>query len=340
MIDELNIAIDMGGCPNHCKHCHLGTSKKTNLSIDDFDLVYELFANHTEKLAIYSFYKEPDYLNNYQELYELERKLSNNNFYQRKERISIYRLNHDEHYLEWIKKIGIKQIELTLFGLERNTNNFTRRTNYYQETIKAINLLLENNIIPRIKIIINKNNINEQSKLLNNLKEINRNEEIIVYGVNPKPTGEGLKYMHERITKKDLKLIPNELFDTSSKYMHTNNPFGLVESELYQKYQENEGHINLKQKPLTLYIDYKFDVYPNILSMAPYLKLGNIKENTVTEIIENYEQDLVYAFKIAKEVKIKDLVREFGNQQGIWLFNEEDYLPYLLELYCKKYYQK
>lgn len=345
MYDALKVALDMGGCPNKCRHCYFGISKSTKLEIDDLDLVYELISPFTKKLAIYSWYKEPDYLSNYQELYEKEIKLSDQDIYERNSFASIYRLNRDEKYVKWLKCINQKEVQLTFFGLESNTNYFTNRPNAYKELLNAIEILINNEINPIIQIFINKKNINELNKFLNLIEKLKIKERIEtfakfkIFAHLGTPTGENLKNICYRITEKDLKLIPKTLYESSSKYLNTINPFGIPEHKLYEKYQNNENYLNLKKEQLGLFINYKFDVYPNILSTAPYFKLGNLKIDSVKEILENYELNKAFALKTSQEIKIKDLVTNMGNKDGIWMFQEDEYLPYLLELYCQKHYK-
>lgn len=351
MFNGLRIALDMGGCPNKCRHCYLGITKSNKLSIDDLDLVYELFNSYAKKIAIYSWYKEPDFLNNYQELYEIEKKLSDEDIYEKFELASIYRLNRDPNYAKWLKQINVKKVQVTFFGLESNTNYFTNRPNAFKELLNAIEILIENQIVPKIQLFINKKNINELNKFMNLIEKLKIKErveefgEFIMFAHLGTPTGENLKNICYRITEKDLKQIPEKLYKMSETYLNTKTPFGISEHILYEKYIKSEQYIDLKSELkkanyLGLYINYKFDCYPTILSTAPYLKLGNLKQDSAATIIENYLQDKAYIFQVSKNIKIKDLVKEFGNQKGIWLFEEDEYLPYLLELYCIKYYQK
>ncbi len=346
MFENLRIALDMGGCPNKCKHCYIGVTKSSKLSIDDLDLVYELFSPYAKRLAVYSWYREPDILNNYQELYEIEKKLSDDEIYERFSLASVYRLSQDENYAKWLKTIGVKAVQLTFFGLESNTNYFTGRPNAYRDLLKAVDILLANKIVPKIQIFLNKKSISDLKKFMDLISHLQIKEKVeqfgekfVLFAHTGNPTGENLKNIAYRITEKDLKKIPEELFKMSSDYLNTQTPFGIPEHVLYQKHLNNENYLDIKPDNLCFYINHKFDVYPNILSLSPYFKLGNAKKDAIMEIVENYQQNKAFALKAATEVKIKDLVKEFGNHDGIWLFDEDDYLLYLLELYCIKYYQ-
>lgn len=343
MIEELQVALDMGGCSSKFKYSEFLLDKQNKLQIDDLDLVYELFSQHAKKIAIYSWYKEPDYLSNYQELFEKEQKLSDLDIYVRPNIISVYRLNRDSSYVKWLKEQSIKKAKVTFVGLESNSNYFIGRPGAYKELLNALNILIDNEIIPEIEIIINKKNLSDLNKLLSLIDKMEIKQKVeafggkfIMYAKVGKPTGENLRNIAYRITEKDLRQIPDRLFLETKNFTKSDIPFGIPEYKLYEKYIKKVEFINLKENKLRLYIDYRFDVY--FLNTNPYFKLGNLKQDQVSEILDNYKNNKSFIQSV--NIRINELVEEFGNQKGIWLFKEEDYLLYLLELYCQKHYCK
>lgn len=343
MLEELQVALDMGGCSSKFKYSEFLLDKQNKLQIDDLDLVYELFSQHAKKIAIYSWYKEPDYLSNYQELFEKEQKLSDLDIYVRPNVISVYRLNRDSSYVKWLKEQSIKKAKVTFVGLESNSNYFIGRPGAYKELLNALNILIDNEIIPEIEIIINKKNLGDLNKLLILIDKMGIKQKVeafggkfIMYAKVGKPTGENLRNIAYRITEKDLRQIPDRLFLETRNFTKSDIPFGIPEYKLYEKYIKKVEFINLKENKLRLYIDYKFDVY--FLNTNPYFKLGNLKQDQVSEILDNYKNNKSFIQSV--NIRINELVEKFGNQKGIWLFKEEDYLLYLLELYCQKYYCK
>lgn len=343
MIEELQVALDMGGCSSKFKYSEFLLDKQNKLQIDDLDLVYELFSQHAKKIAIYSWYKEPDYLSNYQELFEKEQKLSDLDIYVRPNVISVYRLNRDSSYVKWLKEQSIKKAKVTFVGLESNSNYFIGRPGAYKELLNALNILIDNEIIPEIEIIINKKNLGDLNKLLILIDKMGIKQKVeafgekfIMYAKVGRPTGENLRNIAYRITEKDLWQIPDRLFLETRNFTKSDIPFGIPEYKLYEKYIKKVEFINLKENKLRLYIDYKFDVY--FLNTNPYFKLGNLKQDQVSEILDNYKNNKSFIQSV--NIRINELVEKFGNQKGIWLFKEEDYLLYLLELYCQKYYCK
>lgn len=350
MFEELRVALDMGGCPNRCKHCWLGHDKNKVMQIDDLHLIYELFSPYSKKIGIYSWYREPDYLPNYQEIFEIETKLSDPELFERFELASFYRLNRDKKYAPWLKTLGIKKIQLTLFGMEPTTDFFVGRVGAFREIIKAAHILLDNGIIPRFQIFINKKNIEELPKVINLFKKEKfleeaqkLNEKFEYFAHLGSVNGENLKNIAWRLTEKDLKKIPQELFEKSAQYLNTKNPFGISEKQLYQKFHNSKSHVieflKLKSTKPVFYINHKYNVYPNISNIQPWWKMGNCKKDKIIDIIARYQNDEIYALQISNQLTIKELVENVGNINGSWLFTEDDYLIYLLDLYCQKHYR-
>ena len=112
----------MAGCPNRCKHCWIGHSPNGNLSINDLKYMADSFSPFTNSLEIYSWFREPDFKDNYKELLDLENKLSKNAKPKRFELLSFWRINRDLEYVKWAYNIGVKKCQLTFFGLEEKTD--------------------------------------------------------------------------------------------------------------------------------------------------------------------------------------------------------------------------
>lgn len=81
-------------------------------------------------------------------------------------------------------------------------------------------------------------------------------------------------------------------------------------------------------------------MYPNVSAPNKWWCLGNIKKDAIVTIIKNYEENILFAFKVCEDFTIGQLVQKMGNENGTWLFDDEEYLIYLLDLYCQKYYLK
>ena len=82
-MEALGVAVDMAGCPNNCRHCWLGKQKNGNMSLCDFRNITAQFTNWrnengnaVKKLGFSTWHREPDFRDDYRELWELEKELS------------------------------------------------------------------------------------------------------------------------------------------------------------------------------------------------------------------------------------------------------------------------
>src|SRR5690554_6875556 len=214
-IDKLSIVFDMYGCPNRCKHCWIGHMDNKNLTIEDLHLVANYFKDLSDNFEIYSWMREPDYADNYKELWELENALAKGIKPERFELASFYRLVRDKRYAPWLSKIGVKKVQLTLFGLEENTDYFIGRIGAFKEILQATDILLDNNIAPRWQVFINQKNKDEMIEIVNLSKRLKLAERTKANGQEFKLfihegscDGENEKLYSIRITRDD---IPEEI---------------------------------------------------------------------------------------------------------------------------------
>ena len=102
---SLTVCLDMYGCPNRCKHCWIGHSPNGNLTKEDLIDVARLFRPYTDALTVYDWYREPDYHDDYIELWNLSNQLSDIS-QEHFELISVYRIMRDKEYVKWFSSLG------------------------------------------------------------------------------------------------------------------------------------------------------------------------------------------------------------------------------------------
>lgn len=330
--NKITSLLDMAGCPNRCKHCWIGHSPNGNLSINDLKYMADSFSPFTNSLEIYSWFREPDFKDNYKELLNLENKLSKNAKPKRFELLSFWRINRDLEYVKWAYNIGVKKCQLTFFGLEEKTDYYIGRKGAFKELLKATEILLENNISPRWQIFINKDNIDEISEVIKlsekmKLKErcvkINNSFELFIH--QGSCDGENEKLYDIRITSDDLYKIPEEF----------HHLLGVEEKILFNELLNDSSTIDLREEEPVFYVTKDFDVYPNITSINPWWYLGNLKTDGVKKVLFNYKNNNSLAQKISFEVPLCKLAEKCGNPNSTKLFSKDDYLIYLLNQYCK-----
>ncbi len=151
----------------------IGHSPNGNLTKEDLIDVARLFRPYTDALPVYDWYREPDYHDDYIELWNLSHQLSDIS-QEHFELISVYRIVRDKEYVKWLSSLGLKSAQLTLFGTEEKTNFYTGRKHAYLDILKAIEILLDHHISPRIQVFVNKDNLDNLSqleKVLENYRE-------------------------------------------------------------------------------------------------------------------------------------------------------------------------
>jgi sulfatase maturation enzyme AslB (radical SAM superfamily) len=345
-MDKVIVALDMAGCPNRCKHCWIGVSQNGNLNKDDLYYVAKEFRKVTNNLEIASWYREPDYLDNYEELWNIENKLSDNLSVNHFELMSYWRAVRDNKYVPWLKKMGVNSCQLTLWGGKEKTDYYIGRKGAFDEIIKTINILLENKIMPRIQVFINKDNINELKtieEIINFMdleercKKIGKKFSLFVH--QGSCDGENGKLYDIRVTPDDLDKIPERLIQYTLKHFGINkiiDAFGETEEKIYEKAIEEHDKINYVSKNPVFFVDKNFDVYPNISSTTLYWLLGNMKNDGIEKIIANYEFNRSIAQNISISNPISELVKKVGNKESQRLFTKNDYNIFVLNKYCNK----
>lgn len=347
--NKFSLAFDIYGCPNRCKHCWIGYPKHSNMNpnevIDVFLRIKEeqnTFLHYNSELEyIDASFREPHYGNDYKDLYKRIDYINgcslevDKNF----ELISLWRLNHDESYLPWIKARGIKRVQLKVFGMEETNDFFYGREGAHNELISGTNNLVDNGIIPRWQVYPNKMGIDELYdviQLAHSLDLFNKvrrlGEEFNLKGNPYDPSGAGFNYHHLRIDKADISRCPVDMIDINRLR---------TESEMV-KYLLINGEVTAlpRNHNLWFYVTADWNVYPNFSEIAPWWKLGNLKKNKWHEILSRYVNNDNLGLKVMTEISLKELAIKCGNPDGDKVFtNDSQYGEYLLGKYCRiKYY--
>jgi sulfatase maturation enzyme AslB (radical SAM superfamily) len=342
---KIIVALDMAGCPNRCKHCWLGHSPNGHMNKDDLYYVAKEFRKITNDFEIISWYREPDFMDNYRELFEIERKLSNNKKASHFELLSYWRAVRDNEYIPWLKKLGVSTCQLTLWGGKEITDYYTGRVGAYDEIIKTINILMDNEIAPRIQIFVNKKNVHDLKTIEETIISLNIPERCSKIGQyfslfvhQGSCDGENIRNYCIWLTPEDIYTIPEMFVYYTLKHFNKNNimdVFGFTEQKLYEKLLNDETCINYVSDNPVFYIDKNFNVFPNITNISPYWQLGNLKKDGVEKIIENYKNNNSIAQNISITKTVSELTKKSGIYKSQRLFGESDYKIYLLNKYCE-----
>lgn len=342
--EKITICLDIRGCPNRCKHCWLGNTPNGCLTSENLRYVANQFRPFTGNLEVYDWYREPDYGNDYKEMWDLCAELSDEHA-SHFELVSFWRLVRDEEYAKWLAGLGVKYAQLTLFGDESVTDYFVGRRGAYMEILKAIDILLENGICPRIQMFLNEQNLGQLEfveKLVGELELERRCHEIdgefSFFLHAGSCDGANEQFYSQRVTSQMLDDIPEYLTELTLKYLgekDIHDVFGKPECMLYEELINDSFVTDFVTDSPVFYIDKDFNVYPNITAPAKYWCLGNLKRDRVEDVIYNYKNNKCLAAEISASVPINQLVRECGSQNGMGMFTKDDYIIFILNKYCK-----
>ena len=111
---KLTLALDMYGCPNRCKHCWVGHSPNGHMAVDDLKKIAAEFKPYTYEFEIFDWYREPDFKDNYKELWELRKQLSDK-ITPHYELISVWRIVRGSSYVKWLVSLGLKKSTANTF---------------------------------------------------------------------------------------------------------------------------------------------------------------------------------------------------------------------------------
>ncbi len=332
---KLALVVDMYGCPNRCKHCWLGHMDHFSMPDNADEFIINYFKPYFEQITFYSWLREPDFVNNYEERWERDKALSIGAMPERFELASFYRLCRDAGYVHFLKKAGVKEVQLTFFGMEEMTDKYVGRKGAFKELISAANILIDNGIIPRYQIFINAENKEDIIELVEYLKQNHSDKKCDAIGIPFKLfihqgscDGENRKLYNLRISKSD---VPEELIEYYLDY-----------DELYSEKEccellrnDSTNHVYHNEDVIVLNITSDFNVYYNFTNITENWKIGNIKEESAEQLVARIISENTFALNRAREITLGELVRLYGNFQSDKAFFLDDYKGYLLNNYIE-----
>lgn len=347
MIDKIIIGVDTAGCPNRCKHCWLGITPNKKMDLVKLKNIEDAFDGLSKDITYYSWYREPDFRDDYKELFEWEQKASSES-HEHFELCSFWRIVRDSDYVKWLKSIGLKKVQLTLFGMEKTTDYFIGRKGAFQEIIRSIDILLNNGIAPRIQVFVNRKNIGELQELERFIKSLKLEErcesigeEFTLFIHTGSCDGESENLYDQWITEEDIKKIPEYFVENALKHYNVNSVydiFGQSEKELFRKLMNEKEPRKIEVDVPVLHVDINLNVYPNFTTPHAIWKMGNIDDDSASDMIDLLLQGKTFAQEIINQTPLSDMVKLFGNPESNKMFDEGDYVDYLRNQYVRSVY--
>ena len=344
MLDKITVCFDMHGCPNRCRHCWLGNTPNGRLTASDLEFAAACFRPHTACLTVYDWYREPDYSDDYRERWELCGRLSDTRD-EHFELVSVWRAVRDDNYIDWLKRLGLKVAQLTLFGGRETTDYYTGRKGAYDDILRAVEILLDHQISPRIQVFINKDNISELGHIEKLIQDLELAERCKTFG------GEFSCFVHQGscdgenernyirwVTPEDFELIPTLLREYTLRHFGKSSldeVFGETEQSLYERLSADDTTESLVSCEPVFYVDRKFDVYPNLSTPERQWRLGNLKRDGAEKILDCYLNSRSLAQHTRLNTPTRELVLSQGDPTSRRLFWQGDYIELILNRYCR-----
>ena len=186
--------------------CWPGTASAERLSEQDGRWGARQFRDYlttnvpsVKSIAVTTWFREPDYSDDYRRLYELEQELSDGPP-RRFELLSIWRLAKDPSYAEWAKSVGPDTCQISFFGMEETTDWFYRRKGAFEDALTATKRLLDVGMKPRWQIFLTTKLLPELDALLDLIDRMQLHEKVAALGGEfdlfmhtPSPDYEGRK---------------------------------------------------------------------------------------------------------------------------------------------------
>ena len=347
-MEYLNVMVDMAGCPNRCRHCWLGSHKNGSMSTQDFREIAAQFKDWRDEsgrgigeLGFFSWWREPDFREDYRELWRLEQELSSPGRAERFELLSVWRLARDEPYAKWAATLPPKACQISFFGMEENTDWGVRRKGAFRDSLLATERLLAAGIAPRWQLFLTQRCLGELDDFLRLMEalglhrrceDIGRKFEVFIGGISPE--GNGWEIDGLRIDAAGAARIPQALIDLCREGTELlGEPEAVLMEELLQNDTPPEVQANMK----SVSVNADFDVYPNIAEPAEWWRLGSLKTDGVDAVLRAYRDETTPGMRMNREIPLRELARRYGSKNSQKLYDREDLISRFLHQWGEDY---
>ncbi len=286
---------------------------------------------------------------NYRELWELEKELSDQGAAKRFELLSIWRLAKDKGYAQWARDIGTEICQISLFGLKENTDYFTGRRGSFQDSLLATERLLEVGIRPRWQVFLNKRLIPELEAFVTLIQTMDLEKRMHDFGfefevfLHPiAPDGEAFNIEHLRPTADVLSCIPSYLAEKTKNYQDAatlEKCLGKAEKDWIPELSQEDEPFATFPSTLAFMVTPELDVFSNLGEPMPWWKLGNLKIESIDEIMDYYENDKVPGLHVNFHVPISQLAQKYGRKDSQYIYTRDDLILRWLRMWGEEYWE-
>ncbi len=322
---QLNLVVDMYGCPNRCRHCWLGHMPNRTMEDGADAFIVDYFSPYFGKIAYYSWLREPDYCDDYASRWEKDLAISKNAVPERFELASFYRIVRDDRYIPFLRSVGVKKVQLTFFGLEETQDRYVGRKGAYREVMRATELLIDGGILPRWQCFLNEENREEILEIYRIAREIKKERcpDLEFFVHEGTCDGENRKLYPIRIEKHH---IPKELAPVYRNYgslLSERECIGLLK-------QDRSSPSFPVGDVITLNVSNTYDVFYNYTHMTEAWKIGNLKTDEPEALVPRIVEGNTPALNALKTCVWQDLAERFGDEASDKVFDPDDYRMFLV----------
>ena len=347
--DDIGLAFDMHGCPNRCRHCWLDhrvvTTPRTRMSEEDVRWAvsqFRAFRRPGEDRApwkrrrVQTWIREPDYSDSYRELHALASELADVPPERgRMELLSAWRLARDPEYAPWGHDLGVRECQITFFGLEKATDWGVRRRGAFRDLLEANERLLAAGIRPRWQLFFTKMILPDLPGLIALAEELRMRERCEALGGPftfwmhiPSADGAALDLDPVWPEEPDVEAVPLAFREHCEA--HTRRPFGLPERVLFPRLCNEPGPAvssisdATSGHPVWFYVASNLDVYPSFSGIWPATRLGNLRTDGVAALLDVWEHDRTEGLQAFFVMPTRELAQRYGRPDGRQLYDTDD----------------
>lgn len=354
--EQIGVAFDMQGCPNRCRHCWLGSAGNRTLSEEDvrwgvsqFRDFISLDTTPIKKVSVASWFREPDFRDDYRQLYDLEAELSDGKP-NRYELLSVWRLARDESYADWAKSVGPDTCQISFFGMKETNDWFHRREGAFDDALTATKRLLDAGMKPRWQVFLTTKLLPEldeflglvdQHRLRDRVQELGGEFQIFMHP--PGPDYEARRIEEFRPTADLVSGLPEAILEPTRKHFGR-EAIWHTEANLHAKILAGDGTSEDKDampELLWFFVCGSWDVFANVGTLEDWWCLGNLKRDTVGSIVHKFENDETLGLKTFFGESPTELARQYGNPKGQRVYSSKgDLLSLYRGEHCEKLWKK
>ena len=343
----------MRGCLNRCRHCYLGPASNRTLSEEDIRWAVSRFRSFIasgntpiKKLSFLSWFREPDFGDDYRQLHNLELELNDGRSC-RYELLSIWRLARDDAYAEWAKSVGPDTCQISFFGMRETTDWFYRRKGAFDDALTATERLLDAGMKPRWQLFLTTKLLPELDELLrlvdrHRLRERVQelDDEFQIFMHPPGPDHEGRKIENLRPTAEEVADLPGAILAPTRRHFGRDNLWHTEEALYARKLHGDDDREMIGDglpPVLWFFVCSNWDVFSKVGTLEPWYFLGNLRQDSFASLIGRFDEDDILGLNVQFHTSSVRLAQRYGDPGGQKVYStKEDLLSLYRGQHCEE----